>query len=223
MLRSNFSEKKMIGLIGKKLGMSQVFVQDGTLVPVTVIQTGPCTVVQKKTLQRDGYTALQLGFGLRKPQRATKALVGHCQKAGTAPFVLLREFRIDDVDTYEIGHTLTVGQIFQTGEMVDVIGRTKGRGYSGVVKRHGMSGFPGTHGTHEYFRHGGSIGNRSFPGRIFKGKRMAGQYGNDRMTALHLRVVEIRPESNLLLVRGAVPGCRGGLVLVRKSGKGVNQ
>jgi large subunit ribosomal protein L3 len=207
----------MIGLIGKKLGMSQVFSQDGTLIPVTVIQTGPCTVVQKKTAQRDGYTALQLGFGVRKPQRATKALLGHCQASGTGPFVALREFRVDDIDRYEIGSTLTVDQIFRPGEKVDVIGRTKGRGYAGVIKRHGMSGFPGTHGTHEYFRHGGSIGNRSFPGRIFKGKRMAGQYGNDRMTALHLRVVEIRPEANLLLIRGSVPGCRGGLVLVHKS------
>lgn len=210
----------MIGLIGRKLGMSQVFAPDGTLIPVTVIQTGPCTVVQKKTAQRDGYTALQLGFGTRKPQRTTKPLLGHCKAAGVGPFAVLREFRTDDIDSYEVGGTITVEQIFQIGEMVDVIGRTKGRGYSGVVKRHGMSGFPGTHGTHEYFRHGGSIGNRSFPGRIFKGKRMAGQYGNDRMTALHLRIVDVRPDSHLLLVRGSVPGARGGMVLVRKAGKG---
>ena len=208
----------MIGLIGKKLGMSQIFAPDGTPVPVTIIQTGPCTVVQKKTMQRDGYTALQLGFGARKPQRATKPLLGHCKAAGKGPFVALREFPIADVDHYEVGGELTAAQIFQAGEMVDVIGRTKGRGYAGVIKRHGMSGFPGSHGTHEYFRHGGSIGNRSYPGRIFKGKRMAGQYGNDRMTALHLRVVEVRPDTHLLLVRGAVPGARGGLVLVRKAG-----
>ena len=207
----------MIGLIGKKLGMSQVFGADGSLVPVTVIQTGPCRVVQKKTVQRDGYTALQLGFGIRKPQRANKPLLGHCKAAGVGPFMVLREFRIADVDSYEVGGELTITQIFQAGELVDIIGRTKGRGYSGVIKRHGMSGFPGSHGTHEYFRHGGSIGNRSYPGRIFKGKRMAGQYGNDRMTALHLRVVEIRPESNLLLVRGSVPGSRGGIVLIHKA------
>lgn len=208
----------MIGLIGKKLGMSQIFAPDGTLVPVTIIQTGPCTVVQKKTMQRDGYTALQLGFGARKPQRATKPLIGHCKAAGKGPFVALREFPTADADNYEIGSELTADQIFQAGELVDVIGRTKGRGYTGVMKRHGMSGFPGSHGTHEYFRHGGSIGNRSYPGRVFKGKRMAGQYGNDRMTALHLRVIEVRPDSHLLLVRGAVPGARGGLVLVRKAG-----
>jgi large subunit ribosomal protein L3 len=210
----------MIGLIGKKLGVSQVFTPDGTLVPVTIIQAGPCTVVQKKTLQRDGYTALQLGFGTHKLQRATKPLIGHCKKAGAAPFAVLREFRVDDIDQYEVGGTLTAAALFQAGDVVDVIGRTKGRGYAGVMKRHGMSGFPGAHGTHEYFRHGGSIGNRSFPGRIFKGKRMAGQYGNDRMTTLHLRVVDIRPEDNLLFIHGAVPGVRGGTVLVRKTGVG---
>jgi large subunit ribosomal protein L3 len=207
----------MIGLIGKKLGMSQVFGADGSLVPVTVIQTGPCTVVQKKTIQRDGYTALQLGFGARKPQRASKPLIGHCKAAGVDPVMVLREFRIADVDNYEVGSELTIAQVFQPGELVNIIGRTKGRGYAGVIKRHGMSGFPGSHGTHEYFRHGGSIGNRSYPGRIFKGKRMAGQYGNDQMTALHLRVVEVRPDSNLLLVMGSVPGAPGGIVLIRKA------
>lgn len=208
----------MIGLIGKKLGMSQIFAQDGTLVPVTIIQTGPCAIVQKKTPSRDGYAALQLGFGNKKPQRATKPLVGHCKAAGKGPFSVLREFRIEeDVDSYEVGGELTVAQVFRSGEIVDVIGRTKGRGYAGVIKRHGMGGFPGSHGTHEYFRHGGSIGNRSYPGRIFKGKRMAGHYGDERMTALHLRVVDVKPEENLLFIHGAVPGARGGIVLVRKS------
>lgn len=213
----------MIGLIGKKLGMSQIFTPAGSLVPVTIIQTGPCTVVQKKTIQRDGYTALQLGFGEKKLQRTTKPILGHCKASGKGPFAALREFRIDDVDAYEIGGEITATQVFQAGELVDVIGTTKGRGYAGVMKRHGMGGFPGTHGTHEYFRHGGSIGNRSFPGKIFKGKRMAGHYGNERMTALNLRVVEVKPENNLLLVYGAIPGARGGLVLVRKSSTKVRQ
>jgi large subunit ribosomal protein L3 len=207
----------MIGLIGKKLGMSQVFALDGTLVPVTIVQTGPCTVVQKKTVQRDGYTALQLGFGQKKSQRATKPLIGHCKNSGKGPFAVLREFRVDEIDNYEIGCEISAEQVFQTGEIVDVVGRTKGRGYSGVIKRHGMGGFPGSHGTHEYFRHGGSIGNRSFPGRIFKGKRMAGQYGNEQMTALHLRIVDIKPADNLLLIHGAIPGAKGGIVLIRKS------
>lgn len=207
----------MIGLIGKKLGMSQVFAPDGTLVPVTIVQTGPCTVVQKKTLQRDGYVALQLGFGQKKLQRATKSIIGHCKNSGKGPFSVLREFRVDEIDSYEVGGEISAGQVFQAGEIVDVVGRTKGRGYSGVIKRHGMGGFPGSHGTHEYFRHGGSIGNRSFPGRIFKGKRMAGQYGDERMTALRLRIVDIKSESNLLLIHGAIPGARGGIVLVHKS------
>lgn len=207
----------MIGLIGKKLGMSQIFAPDGTLVPVTIIQTGPCTVVQKKTIQRDGYTAIQLGFGAKKTQRATKPFLGHCKAAGKGPFSILREFRVEDVDNYDVGKEITADQVFQPGELVDVIGRTKGRGYAGVIKRHGMGGFPGSHGTHEYFRHGGSIGNRSFPGRIFKGKRMAGHYGDERMTALHLRLIEIKAENNLLLIHGAIPGARGGIVLIRKS------
>jgi large subunit ribosomal protein L3 len=210
----------MNGLIGKKLGMSQIFAADGTLIPVTIIQAGPCTIVQKKTPNRDGYSAIQLGFGSRKPQRATKALIGHCQKANAAPFAVLREFHTDDVDQYEVGNALTVANVFQVGETVDVIGTTKGRGYSGVIKRHGMAGFPGSRGTHEYFRHGGSIGNRSFPGRIFKGKRMAGQYGNTRVTTAHLRVVDVRPEENLLFIRGAVPGAPGGVVIIRKAAIG---
>jgi large subunit ribosomal protein L3 len=210
----------MIGLIGRKLGMGQIFAPDGTLVPVTIIQAGPCTVVQKKTSERDGYTAIQLGFGTRKLRRATKPLIGHCKKANAEPFAVLREFRTDDVDQYEVGNAVTASSLFRPGEIVDVIGKTKGRGYAGVMKRHGMSGFPDGRGTHEYFRHGGSIGNRSFPGRIFKGKRMAGQYGNDRMTQLHLRVVDVREDENLLFVRGAVPGASGGIVLVRKASVG---
>ena len=206
----------MLGLIGKKLGMSQIFTPAGSLIPVTIIQTGPCTIVQKKTVQRDGYSALQLGFGEKKLQRTTKPIAGHCRASGKGPFSVLREFHVDDVDQYEIGGEISAAQIFQAGELVDIVGKTKGRGYSGVMKRHGMGGFPGTHGTHEYFRHGGSIGNRSFPGRIFKGKRMAGHYGDERMTAKNLRVVEVKPESNLLLIHGAIPGAKGGIVLIRK-------
>lgn len=210
----------MDGLIGRKIGMSQIFAEDGTLVPVTVIQTGPCTVVQKKTQQKDGYTALQLGFGLRKPKRVTKPVLGHCKASGADPFVVLREFRTNEIDQYGVGSQITADQIFQSGQRVDVTGRTKGRGYAGVMKRHSFGGFPKSHGTHEYFRHGGAIGNRSYPGKIFKGKRMAGQYGNDRTTTQNLQVVAIRPEENLVLIRGSVPGSRGGIVIVRKTKKG---
>ncbi len=210
----------MNGLIGRKLGMSQVFIEQGTLVPVTVIQTGPCTVVQKKTDQKDGYTALQLGFGSRKPQRVSKPVLGHCRASGTGPFEVLREFRTADVDQYEVGHQITAEQIFQPGERIVVVGKTKGRGYTGVIKRHGMGGAPASHGTHEYFRHGGSIGNCAYPGKIFKGKAMAGQYGDSCTTIQNLRIVDIRPQEHLVLVHGAIPGARGGIVTLSKTHKG---
>ncbi|MGH7822754.1 MAG: 50S ribosomal protein L3 [Candidatus Binatia bacterium] len=205
-----------IGLIGKKLGMTQVFAPSGELVPVTVIEAGPCTVVQKRAEAPDGYTAVQLGFGERKPQRMTKADRGHRQKSGKLPG-WLREFR--DVDGFEVGQEVRVADVFKNGDRVDVTGVSKGKGYAGVIKRHRFSGFPATHGTHEYFRHGGSIGNRSFPGRVFKGKRMAGQLGNERVTTQNLMVVEVRPEQNLLLVRGAVPGAPDGIVIIRPAVK----
>jgi large subunit ribosomal protein L3 len=210
----------VVGLIGKKLGMTQVFAADGTCVPVTVIQTGPCTVVQRKTPERDGYAAVQIGFGEKKPQRATKAERGHCTRSGKGPFRVLREFRGQELSNYEVGQEIPTAALFQPGDLVDVTGKTKGRGYTGVVKRHGMKGFPATHGTHEYFRHGGAIGNRSFPGRVFKGKRMAGHYGDSRVTVQCLQVIDVRSEEHLLLVKGAIPGARGGIVLVRKTVKG---
>lgn len=210
----------MFGLIGKKLGMTQVFDATGELIPVTVIQAGPCTVVQGKTVATDGYAALQLGFGEKKAQRVSKAYRNHCVKAGKGVFAALREFVPEDASTYAVGHEIDVGSIFKAGDRVDVSGTTKGRGYAGVIKRHGFSGFPGSHGTHEYFRHGGSIGNRSYPGRVFKGKRMAGQYGNERVTTQNLEVVAVRPAEHVLLVRGCVPGARNGLVLIRPAIKG---
>ncbi len=205
-----------LGLIGKKLGMTQVYTPAGELVPVTVIETGPCTVVQAKTVATDGYAAVQVGFGAKKPQRATKAVREHCVKAGKGVFQVLREFRLDEGDAaLSPGDEISIEALFKEGDKVDVTGVTKGRGFTGVVKRHGFSGFPASHGTHEYFRHGGSIGNRSFPGRVFKNKRMAGQYGNDRITTQNIEVVAVRPAERLLLVRGAVPGSRGGVVIVR--------
>jgi large subunit ribosomal protein L3 len=205
-----------LGLIGKKLGMTQVYTPAGVLVPVTVIETGPCTIVQAKTVTTDGYAAVQVGFGAKKPQRATKAVREHCVKAGKGVFQVLREFRLDEGDAaLSPGDEISLDGLFKQGDKVDVTGVTKGRGFTGVVKRHGFSGFPASHGTHEYFRHGGSIGNRSFPGRVFKNKRMAGQYGNDRITTQNIEVVAVRPAERLLLVRGAVPGARGGVVVVR--------
>ncbi|HXG51031.1 MAG TPA: 50S ribosomal protein L3 [candidate division Zixibacteria bacterium] len=210
----------MAGLIGKKIGMTQYYNAEGNVVPVTVIQTGPCVVVQKKETARDGYNALQLGYGARKLQRVNKAEQGHFAKAGKGAFAVLREFRSDDVARYEVGQEIKVGDLFKAGDRVDVAGTSKGHGFAGVIKRWSFGGFPGSHGTHEYFRHGGSIGNRSFPGRVRKGKKMAGHWGNERISVQNLEVVEVRPEQNLLLVKGAVPGARHGVVIVKRAVKG---
>jgi len=209
----------MTGLIGRKIGMMQFYNAEGNMIPVTVVQTGPCVVVQKKEAARDGYTALQVGFGSKKAQRVNKAAQGHMGKAGKGAFAVLREFRLDDVSKYEVGQEIKASDLFKVGDMIDVSGISKGHGYSGVIKRWSFAGFPGSHGTHEYFRHGGSIGNRSYPGRVRKGKKMAGHWGNERISTQNLQVVDIRAEENLLLVRGAVPGSKQGVVIVRPAVK----
>ncbi len=210
----------MTGLIGKKVGMTQFYNADGNVIPVTVIETGPCVVVQKKEAARDGYTAIQVGFGSKKSQRVNKPAQGHVAKAGKGAFEVLREFRLDDVSKYEVGQELKVADLFKAGDLIDVSGTSKGHGFSGVIKRWSFGGFPGSHGTHEYFRHGGSIGNRSFPGRVRKGKKMAGHWGNEQVSIQNLEVVDVRPEQNLMLVRGAVPGAKQGVVIVRRAAKG---
>lgn len=210
----------MTGLIGKKIGMTQVFSADGSVVPVTVIQTGPCVVVQKKETGRDGYNALQVGFGDKKNQRVNKPEQGHMEKAAKGAFLVLREFRSENVTQYEVGQEIKVSDLFKTGDRVDVAGTSKGRGFTGVIKRWGFAGFPGSHGTHEYFRHGGSIGNRSYPGRVFKGKKMAGHWGNEKISVQNLEIIGVRPEENLLLVKGAVPGPKRGVVIIRRAVKG---
>ncbi len=204
------------GIIGKKIGMTQVFTGEGGLVPVTVVQAGPCTVVQAKTPARDRYAAVQLGFGAQKAQRVSKAMRGHVAKSARGPFRVLREFPVGEGSGLEVGQDVRVAEVFQAGDVVDVTGMSKGKGTAGVMKRHHFSGFPATHGTHEYFRHGGSIGNRSFPGRVFKGKRMSGRAGNARVTVANLEVVEIRADQDLIFLRGAVPGARGGTIVIRK-------
>jgi len=210
----------LAGLIGRKIGMTQVYTADGVLVPVSVIEVGPCTVVATRRPEREGYSAAQLGFGAVKASRLPKAVQGQFKKAGSAPFRVLREFRLGDGDAPAVGTEVRVGDVFKPGEVVHVAGITKGRGTAGVIKRHKFSGFPASHGTHEYFRHGGSIGNRSFPGRIFKGKRMSGRYGAEWVTTRNLRVVAVRPDENLLLIRGAIPGSRNGTVVVQKPTEG---
>ena len=210
----------MTGLIGKKIGMTQVFSADGSVVPVTVIRTGPCIVVQKKETGRDGYSAVQIGFGNKKNQRVNKPEQGHMVKAGKGAFQVLREFRLQDVGQYEVGQEIKVADIFKTGDRIDVSGTSKGRGFAGVIKRWSFSGFPASHGTHEYFRHGGAIGNRSYPGRVFKGKKMAGHWGNEKVSVQNLEVVGIRPEENMLLVKGAIPGAKRGILIIRRAVKG---
>jgi len=209
----------LAGLIGRKIGMTQVYTGAGVLVPVTVIETGPCTVVATRQTERDGYVAAQLGFGAVKPARLSKPVQGQFGKSGGAAFAVLREFRLPDGDVPAVGTQVTASDVFAAGEKVSVTGISKGRGTAGVIKRHNFSGFPATHGTHEYFRHGGSIGNRSYPGRVFKGKRMAGRLGAVRVTTRNLEVVAVRPEEHLLLVRGTIPGARDGIVVVRKRPK----
>ena len=209
----------MTGLIGRKIGMMQYYNAEGNVIPVTVVETGPCVVVQKKDTTTDGYTALQVGFGSKKAQRVNKAIQGHMAKAGKGAFQVLREFRLDDVSQYEVGQEIKVTDLFKVGDLIDVAGISKGHGYTGVIKRWSFAGFPGSHGTHEYFRHGGSIGNRSYPGRVRKGKKMAGHWGNELISTQNLLVVDIRAEENLMLVRGAVPGSKQGVVILRPAVK----
>ena len=205
----------MAGIIGRKLGMTQIFDDSGAVVPVTVIEAGPCPVVQIKTEESDGYRAVQIGWGAQKDKRATKAEKGHAAKAGLEQVPSeLREFRVDAPEEYEIGQALTVEQ-FEVGTRVKVSGTSKGRGFQGVVKRYGFAGRPGSHG-HPMARNPGSIGPGTNPSRVFKGKKMPGQMGNKRHTVRNLQVVRVDAERNLIFLRGAVPGARNSLVEIRK-------
>jgi large subunit ribosomal protein L3 len=210
-----------MGLLGKKLGMTQVFGADGERIPVTVISTGPCVVVGKRTPEKDKYSAIQLGFGERKPTTLTKAEAGAFAKANVKAPEVLQEIRLPEADAakYEVGQVLKAADVFKPGQAVDVIGTSKGKGYQGVMFMHHMGGNRNTHGTHEFFRHGGSIGCRLTPGRVHKGKRMSTHMGDDRKTIQNLELVEILPEENVILVRGAVPGAKNGYLLVQASVK----
>lgn len=203
------------GLIAKKLGMTQIFADDGTRIPVTVVQAGPCVVVQKKTAAKDGYNALQLGFGQRDAHRATRAHVGHCRPAGQGAFRLLREIRVENVDQYSVGDVLNA-DIFSAGEVVDVTGTSVGKGFQGVIKRWNFKGGRASHGS-RFHRAPGSIGASAYPSRVFKGKKMPGQLGNERVTVQRLQVVRVDAAENLLLIKGAIPGCSNGLVLIKES------
>ncbi len=206
----------MKGLIGKKVGMTQLFDDAGKAVPVTVIEAGPCYVTQVRTVDQDGYQAVQLGFEETKTQRLSGGELGHLKKHDLPPLRILREFRTDE-ELVE-GQTLTV-EVFEEGERVDVVGKSKGRGFAGVVKRYGFSGGPKTHGQSDRHRAPGSIGAGSTPGRVFKGKRMPGRMGNDTVTSQNLMISRIDPENNIIAVRGSVPGPKNGLVIIKEARK----
>ena len=204
----------MIGLIGRKVGMTQVFGDQGEAIPVTVIEAGPCTVTEVRTLERDGYAAVQLGFGTGSEKRLARPMLGQFKKRNLPPSRQLREFRVDDVSGMEVGQSLNVS-IFEKGKSVDVQGVTKGRGFAGVIKRHGFVAGHASHGP-TMGREPGSIGSSAYPSRVIKGKRLPGRMGGKQLTIKHLRVVGVDADQNLLLVRGAVPGPVNGLVIVKK-------
>ncbi len=199
--------------------MTEVNDAAGKLRAVTVIELGPCTVTQLKTQASDGYEAVQLCFGKKKLSRVRKPERGHFAKSKIAPGKAVREFDQSGDGELALGQSISAAEVFKSGDMIDVAAVSKGHGYAGVIKRHHFSGFPGSHGTHEYFRHGGSIGNRSYPGRVFKGLRMAGQMGNERVTIPNLTVLEVLPEDNAVVVTGAVPGADGTIVIVKHAAK----
>jgi large subunit ribosomal protein L3 len=204
----------MIGLIGRKIGMTQVFDEKGDVVPVTVIEAGPCTVTEIRTSERDGYTALQLGFGTNKEKRFTKPYLGQFTKRNLPPSRHLREFRIPDVSAYTLGQTLNAS-VFEKGEHIDVEGTTKGRGFAGIIKRHGFKGGHASHGP-TMGREPGSIGSSAYPSRVIKGKRLPGRMGGKPLTSKNLMVAGVDAEQNVLLVRGAIPGPTNGLVFILK-------
>lgn len=209
------------GLLGKKLGMTQVFTPEGQSVPVTIIQAGPCYVLDVRGVDIHGYSAVQFGFEPKKAQRCSKAEQGQFKKAGQGAFYHVKEVRCDaqKLGWTEVGKEVKVADVFKDGETVDVSGVSIGRGFQGVVRRHGMKGQPMTRGTHEVRRHVGAVGCRKFPGRIFKNQRMPGRMGGENVTVQNLTVVGVRPEENILLVKGGIPGARGSLVVIRKAAK----
>jgi len=202
------------GILGKKIGMTGLFTPEGRYVPVTVVQAGPCVVTQIKTVANDGYNALQLAFIEKKQNLVNKPKKGHFKKCGDACYTFLREFAVDNPDEYSLGQEITL-DLFKTGERIDISGTTKGRGFSGVIKRHGFHGGKKSHGSHSH-RIPGSIGCSAWPSRVIKGKKMPGQYGNDKITVKNLEIIDIRPDDHTLLIKGALPGHRSGLVSIKK-------
>lgn len=216
---TNAIQRPVKGVLGEKLGMTQVWNAENHLVPVTVIKAGPCVVTQVRNYDKDGYDAVQIAFGAIDPRKVKKPMIGHFEKAGVTPRRHLVELRTSDASTYVLGDELTV-ETFETGQDVDVIGTTKGKGFAGVMKRHGFHGDSASHGSHKNHRKPGSIGACATPGRVFKGHRMAGRMGVVRQTTQNLTIHAVDADRGLLLIKGAIPGPRGGIVLVRTAAKG---
>jgi large subunit ribosomal protein L3 len=214
------ADRQVKGILGTKLGMTQVFDESNRIVPVTVVQAGPCVVTQVRTQEKDGYQAVQLAFGAVDPRRVNKPETGHFAKAGVTPRRYLAELRTTDADEYTVGQEIKAEDVFEGGQVVDVTGTSKGKGNAGVMKRHGFHGLGAGHGVQRKHRSPGSIGACATPGRVFKGVRMAGRMGNVRVTTQNLKVHRVDAESGLLLIKGAVPGPKGGLVFVRTAAKG---
>ncbi|MBO4300123.1 MAG: 50S ribosomal protein L3 [Desulfovibrio sp.] len=204
-----------MGILGRKLGMTRIFDGNGAAVPVTVIEAGPCPVTQVKTQEKDGYNALQIALTATKEKHVTKAMRGHFSKAGTGLFRHVREIRLVNVPEQKLGEELTV-QMFSAGDIVKVTGKSVGKGYQGRMRRWNFAGSKDSHGCEKVHRNNGSVGNNTFPGHVFKGRKMAGHWGNETVTELGLSIVDVRPEDNVILIRGSVPGPRNGLVLIRK-------
>lgn len=206
------------GLIGKKIGMTQLFDEKGKVIPVTVVEAGPCTVVQKKTVENDGYAAVQIGFGDVKVQRVNKPQAGHFKKADVAPKKVLREFRLEDTEAVNVGDVLKA-DTFAIGDRVDVVGTSKGKGTAGAIKRWNFSRLKESHGTGPVARHAGSLGACSDPSRVFKGKKLAGHLGAERVTVQNLDIVKVDAENNLIAIKGAIPGPKGGIVVIKDTVK----
>lgn len=206
-------------IIGRKLGMSQIFTEDGTVIPVTVVEAGPCPVVQIKSVEKDGYNAVQLGYKSITGNKTNKAVIGHCKKAGLlSPVKVLKEFKFDNCENFESGKEIKC-DIFSEGDMIDVTGTSKGHGFAGAIKKWNQHRLKETHGTGPTVRQSGSMGSNSTPSRVLPGKKLAGHYGVEKVTVLNLKIVKVDPERNILLVKGAVPGAKGGMITLRSAVK----
>ena len=202
---------KTKGILGRKIGMTRVYDENGRSIPVTVIEAGPCTILQKKTIEKEGYNAIQLGFLEKKESKLNKPEAGHFKRSGGKGYYHVKEFRVDNPESFEVGQTLTLAEVAAIGDLVDITGKTKGRGFQGVIRRHGFRGGRSTHGS-DFHRAPGSIGCSAWPSRVLKGKKMPGRMGNETVTQKNLRIIDIRNDDNVLLVHGTVPGAKNGLL-----------